>query len=159
VMAASPDALVALTPDNLRTAYGLPNHVLPPERIAIVDAYDDPNAAVDLATYSAAYGLPACTTANGCFRKVNGSGASAPLPAYDAGWSLEIALDIQIAHAMCENCPILLVEAASPSLADLARAEETAARLGADVISNSYGVSEFSGEQNAAFNHPYVAIT
>ena len=48
------------------------------ETVAIVDAYDDPTAEADLATYRSQYGLPACTTANGCFRKVNQNGVHEP---------------------------------------------------------------------------------
>ena len=81
-----------------------------PRPIAIVDAYDDPNIEADLAVFDAQYGLPACTTANGCFRKVNQTGGTLYPPA-NTGWALEIALDVETAHAICQNCKILLVEA------------------------------------------------
>jgi subtilase family serine protease len=130
--------------------------------IAIVDAYDDPTAEADLATYRSQYGLPACTTANGCFRKVNQTGGSTP-PAVDGGWAQEISLDLDMASATCPSCHILLVEATSSAFTNLGRAEDTAASLGASAISNSYGGSEFSGETsstyNGHFNHPGIAIT
>lgn len=136
--------------------------------IAIVDAYDDPNIAADLSTYSSTYGLPqlpACSAAINaskvaCFKKVNQTGATNRMPPSDAGWALEISLDVEIAHAICQNCSILLVEAASPTYANLAAAENEAVSLGASVISNSYGGGESSGETayDSAFNHPGVAI-
>ena len=91
--ASTPSAMAVaqapLSPASLHTAYNLPLIAPPGQTVAIVDAYDDPNAEADLATYSATYGLPACTTANGCFRKVNENGATGPLPRYDSGWAVE----------------------------------------------------------------------
>jgi subtilase family serine protease len=92
---------------------------------------------------------------------VNGFGQADPLPSADAVWALEISLDVQIAHGVCPNCKILLVEAASSSVSDLVVAVDSAARLGATVISNSWGVKEFSAEKSldSFFNRPGVAIT
>jgi len=151
-------------PAQFRGAYGLPATASTAQTIAIVDAYDDPNIAKDLNTYSAQFGLPQCNSANPCFQKVNQSGSAAgPFPRADAGWSLEIALDVEVAHAVCPNCRILLVEASSNSLSNLAAAVSTAAKLGATEISNSYGGSEFSSEVNATYSSPYnqpgVAVT
>jgi len=147
-------------PAQFRTAYNLPSGAPSPQTIAIVDAYDSPTIASDLAAYSTAFGLPQCTTANGCFKKVNQNGVAGSYPRKDAGWALEIALDVEVAHAICPNCKILLVEASSNSLANLATAVNTAARLGATQISNSYGAYEFSSEGTiTAYNHPGVAIT
>jgi len=151
-------------PAQFRGAYGLPSAAATAQTIAIVDAYDDPNIASDLNAYSAQFGLPQCNSANPCFKKVNQSGsASGPFPRADAGWSLEIALDVEVAHAICPNCKILLVEASSNSLANLAAAVNTAAKLGANEISNSYGGSEFSSEVNATYSSPYnqpgIAVT
>lgn len=128
--------------------------------IAIVDAYNDPTVENDLNVYSNAYGIPLCTIANGCLNVVNQNGTSA-LPATDSGWALEISLDTQIAHTLCQTCKILLVEATSSSISDLATAENTAANLGATVISNSYGGSEWSGETSfdSAYTHSGIAIT
>jgi subtilase family serine protease len=150
-------------PTQFRTAYGLPAFAATVQTIAIVDAYDSPTIESDLGVYSSTYGLPACTTANGCFKKVNQSGVQGSYPRKDAGWALEIALDVEIAHAVCPNCKILLVEASSNQFADLGAAVDTAAALGANVISNSYGGSEFSSETSASydghFNRPGIAIT
>jgi hypothetical protein len=150
----------AYGPDDFHTAYALPNTSPTPQTIAIVDAYDDPTIESDLAVYSSTYGLPACTTANGCFLKVNQSGSAGPYPKTDAGWALEIALDVETAHAICQNCEILLVEASSNSFTDLAAAVNTAASMGATEISNSYGGPEYSGETtDTSYDHPGIAIT
>jgi subtilase family serine protease len=114
--------------------------------IAIVDAYDDPTAESDLAVFSAQYGLPACTTANGCFTKVNQTGGTS-YPRKDAGWALEISLDVQWAHAIAPGAKILLVEASSNSFANLLAAEDYA-KAHATYVSNSWGASEFSGENS-----------
>jgi hypothetical protein len=135
-------------PTDIESAYRLSANAGTGKTVAIVDAYDDPNAEADLAAYRAHYGLSPCTTANGCFTKVNESGETANLPAPDPGWAVEISLDIDAVSATCPSCKILLVEADSSNLVDLIPSVRTAARLGADVISNSYGShGEFSGEQ------------
>lgn len=150
-------------PADLRAAYGLTS--LSPtggsgQTVAIVDAYDDPGAEADLAVYRAQYGLPACTTANGCFRKVDQRGGTA-YPATDAGWSQEISLDLAMVSAICPNCRILLVEADSAAMGDLAAAVQQAAALGATQISNSYGSPEYAGEtaDEAAYDQPGIAVT
>jgi subtilase family serine protease len=112
--------------------------------VAIVDAYDDPSAESDLAVVSSQYGLPACTTKNGCFQKVNQRGGTS-YPRKDAGWALEISLDIQWAHAIAPGAKILLVEADSNSFTNLLAAEDFA-KTHAQYVSNSWGGSEFSGE-------------
>jgi subtilase family serine protease len=150
-------------PATLQAAYGLPSSSGGSGKtFAIVDAYDAPTAEADLGTYRSTFGLPACTTSNGCFRKVNQTGGTA-LPRANGGWAQEISLDLDMASATCPNCKILLVEANSNAFTDLAAAENTAARLGASVISNSYGGSEFSQETsstyNQPFNHPGIPIT
>lgn len=89
--------------------------------IAIVDAYDAPNAAKDLAAFSAQFGLPAAN-----FQTVYASGKK---PAYDAGWEFEESLDVQWAHAMAPGAEIVLVEAASSSFADLMTAEDMASKM------------------------------
>jgi subtilase family serine protease len=130
--------------------------------VAVVDAYNDPDAATNLATYRSSYGLPACTTANGCFKQVNESGATAPLPSGDYGWAEEESLDLDTISATCPACHILLVEASSAETADLDKAEDTAAAAkGVVAISNSYGGTEDSSElaDDANFNHPGIAIT
>ncbi len=150
-------------PGDLQSAYALPSATAGTgATVAIIDAQDLPTAESDLNTYRSQFGLPACTTANGCFRKVNQNGAASPLPTADAGWGGEIALDIDMVSAVCPNCKILLVEATSPTTANLGTAVNTAVSLGAKYVSNSYGGSEYSAEtsdSNNFFNHPGVAIT
>lgn len=136
--------------------------------IAIVDAYDDPYVKTDLDKYSNYFGIPTLPTCAGsiqnstvpCFQKVNQNGTTA-YPQANSGWALEISLDVQVAHAICQNCKLLLVEANSSSYSDLMSAVDRAYILGANVISNSYGSNEFSGETSFDyhFNHPGVAIT
>jgi len=113
--------------------------------IAIVDAYNDPNIESDLNVFSSTFGLPACTTANGCFKKVNQNGSSSSFPRSNAGWALEIALDVEWAHAIAPGAKILLVEASSNSFTNLLTAEDYA-KTHAQYVSNSWGGSEFSGE-------------
>src|SRR5438874_13841236 len=99
-------------PADLQSAYKLPSATAGVgQTVAIVDAFDDPTAESDLAQYRSFYGLPPCTTANGCFRKVNQTGGTLPMPAPSADWSLEISLDLDMVSAVCPNCHILLVEA------------------------------------------------
>jgi subtilase family serine protease len=149
-------------PSNFHAAYNLPTTVSGTKTVAIVDAYDDPNAESDMNTYRSQYGLPSCTTANGCFKKVNESGQQGNYPSGDTGWGVEISLDLDMASAICENCHILLVEANSASFSDLGTSVNTAASLGATSISNSYGGSESSGESstcNSYYNHANIAVT
>ena len=147
-------------PADLASAYKLSTTGGAGQTIAIVDAYDDGNAEADLAVYRSTFGLPPCTTANGCFRKVDQNGGTA-YPRGDAGWAQEISLDLDMASAICPNCKILLVEASSNSFANLSAAVDRAALMGATAISNSYGGGEYSGEVSAQshFNHPGIAIT
>jgi hypothetical protein len=147
-------------PAEFHAAYELPASAPAAQTIAIVDAYDNPTIESDLGVYSATYGLPECTTANGCFRKVNQSGQEGSYPKADGGWALEIALDVETAHAICQNCQILLVEASSNSFANLSVAVNMAASLGATEISNSYGGPEYSGEAtDTTYKHPGIAVT
>ncbi|MEV5712146.1 putative Ig domain-containing protein, partial [Actinoallomurus sp. NPDC052274] len=149
-------------PSDLQSAYALPSSSAGSgQTVAIVDAYDDPNAESDLATYRSQYGLSACTTANGCFKKVNETGGSS-LPSADSGWAEEESLDLDMVSAVCPSCHILLVEANQPSMDDLGTAVNTAVSLGAKFVSNSYGGSEDSTDpssDSSYFNHPGVAIT
>ncbi|WP_030941609.1 S53 family peptidase [Streptomyces sp. NRRL S-646] len=152
-------------PTDLQSAYGLTSAAASNgsgETIAIVDAYDDPNAEADLATYRSYYGLSACTTANGCFKKVSQTGSTTSLPSADSGWAEEISLDLDMASAICPKCNILLVEATSATMANLGTAVNRAVTLGAKYVSNSYGGSESSSDtsyDSSYFNHAGVAIT
>jgi len=152
-------------PADLQSAYNLPSTTGSTwswngKTIAIVDAYDAPTAEQDLATYRSYFKLPPCSTANGCFRKVNQTGGTTP-PAANASWAQEISLDLDMASAICPSCKIVLVEASSNSLVNLYTAVDQAANMGATVISNSYGGPEYSGETNDEihYNHSGIAIT
>jgi subtilase family serine protease len=149
-------------PSTLQAAYALASASSSAggsQTVAIVDAYDDPNAEKDLGVYRATYGLKACTSTNGCFRKVSQTGQSR-YPRADNGWAQEISLDLDMVSAVCPNCHILLVEASSNSFQNLLTAEKYAASHATDV-SNSWGGSEFSAESSydSAFSHPGVPIT
>ena len=149
-------------PAYLRAAYNVTGVGDPTTTIAIVDAKGYAGAEKDLAVYRAQFGLPPCTTANGCFLKVNQNGVAGSYPRDDTGWAQETALDLDMASAMCPNCHLLLVEANSASYADLGTAVNTAARLGARVISNSYGGAEPSSAATidaAYYDHPGIAVT
>jgi subtilase family serine protease len=142
------------------------------QTVALVDAYDDPTIESDLATYRSYYGLPPCTTANGCFKKVNQDGEQGNYPIANPQWNPEEALDVEMVSAICPKCHILLVEASSADEAtvmsnpaqhsDLGASVDTAVNLGATEVSNSYG--SVGPEPNQTFwdhyyNHPGVAIT
>jgi hypothetical protein len=149
-------------PADLRSAYSIPASGGGGKIIALVDAQDDPSAESDLGVYRSQFGMSACTTANGCFTKVNQDGNASPLPTADTGWAGEISLDLDMASAACPDCKILLVEANSTNMSDLGAAISTAVKLGAAVVSNSWGGSEdssISGSDASIFNHPGVAIT
>lgn len=157
----TPSSLLAgLHPADLQSAYALPAQNTG-GTVAIVDAYDDPAAEADLGIYRAAFGLPPCTSANGCFSKLNQSGQTGSYPASNTGWATEISLDLDMVSAACPKCKILLVEANSAGLSDLGAAVDTAAAKGASAISNSYyGVEDSSETQyDAHYNHPGIAIT
>jgi subtilase family serine protease len=131
-----------LRPADIRQIYQLPSTGGTPV-IGIVDAYDNPKAEKNLGVYRAAFGLKACTTANKCFRKVDQRGGK-HYPEGDPGWGVEINLDVQAVSAACPSCKILLVEADDPSFEAIGAAVNTAVRLGATVVSNSYGADEFA---------------
>jgi subtilase family serine protease len=152
-------------PSSLQAAYKLPSASAGSgQRIYIVDAFDDPNAATDLNTYRAQFGLPACTTATGCFQKLNQNGASSPLPVGDTGWAGEISLDVDMASAICPNCGITLIEANDASN-NLFTAVKEATTLGAKFVSMSWGGPEDGSEASldASFFKPsgvvYTAST
>jgi subtilase family serine protease len=148
------------TPSDLRSAYAVTGSGSPNTVVAIVDAYGYANAENDLAVYRSRFGLPACTTANGCFRKVNQRGVQGGYPRSNLGWSQESALDLDMVSAMCPGCSLLLVEADTSSFADLSAAVRTAAALGAHVIGNSYGGGESgSSPYEPSFDYAGIAVT
>lgn len=161
-LAVTPNATPSgLGPSQLQAAYktaGLTGGA--GRTIAIVDAYDAATLEADLGVYRSQYGLPPCTTANGCFKKVGQTGTSS-LPRGNASWGQETSLDVDMVSANCPNCKILVVEANSASFANLAAAVNTAASLGAVAISNSYGGAESSTQSTyrASYNHAGIAIT
>jgi len=177
-----------LRPQDLHTAYALPNPASSTQTIALVDAYNDPTARQDLEAYDEEFGLTECA---GCFAQVNQNGSAAantlPFPQSAneleeaehsanaatreeaqaaASWGLEISLDIEAARAICHSCHVLLVEASSPRFEDLEAAESTAAALGATEISDSWGGPEcerllklrLCTADSPAFDDPEVVI-
>jgi subtilase family serine protease len=144
-------------PTAIRSAYALGAAKSGGRTVAIVDAFDDPKAEADLGVYRKQFGLPACTTANGCFKKVNQTGGTTP-PRADSGWSQEISLDLDMVSATCPDCKIRLVESADNSFTNLGTAVNRAASTtGVKAISNSYGGSDTHA--TSAYNHPGIAIT
>ena len=151
----------AYSPAYLQSAYNAPSATNGAgQTVAIVDAYDDPHVESDLAIYRAHYGLPPCTTANGCFRRVDQTGGSTH-PTAEPGWGVEISLDVDMVSAICPKCHILLVEAQDPTLESFAVAENEAVQLGATIVSNSWGGGEDPSdtELDSAFHYPGVALT
>jgi subtilase family serine protease len=148
----TPESLAAGQPNEFYFPLGAPQiqkaYNLPSAKggkgqtIGLVDAYDDPTAESDLVQYRKAMKLPSCTTANGCFQKLNESGKTSPLPKPNADWSGEISLDLDMVSAVCPNCHIVLIEATTNSNKNLGASVQTAVTAGANVVSNSYGSPE-----------------
>jgi MYXO-CTERM domain-containing protein len=158
-------AIQGFVPADLHSAYALPTTGGKGKTVAVVDAYDAPNAETDLGTYRAQFNLPACTTANGCFKKVSQTGDT-NYPPTDGkgadGWEGEIMLDVEMISAVCPDCNILLVETNDDQTnSSFEAALTTAAKLGASAISNSYGGDEddtVSGEE-AYYDQPGILVT
>lgn len=150
-------------PPELQEGYGLVKAAKKDgkgQTIAVVEAYDDPTAESDLAFYRNYYGMPACTTKNGCFQKLNQNGKKSPLPSKCTGsceWDIELSLDMEMASAICPNCNVIVMEANSPTTTNLGTAVDSAVTAGATVISNSYGGGGTSGA--SYYDHPGVIIT
>jgi subtilase family serine protease len=175
IVEGAPESHDGLGAADLRAAYKLASAAASRgtgQTVALVDAYDDPTIESDLNTYRAYYGIPPCTTANGCFRKVNQDGERGNYPIENPEWEPEIALDVEMVSAICPNCHILLVEANSADEtvamsnpvqhSDLGAAVDTAVNLGATEVSNSYGSVGPEPDQtffDHYYNHPGVAIT
>jgi hypothetical protein len=194
---ATGSTVTTYTPAQIRAAYGLP--ALPVtggsltadqaaqmgagQTIYIVDAYHDPNAAAELATFNQRFGLPACTTrtipvnaalplaapsSSGCelavvYNTANGA-MTATAPAYDSGWATEITLDVQWAHATAPLARIVLIEAPDASLNSLLGAVMLANAMGPGVVSMSFGATEgsWTASVDSAFtaaNMTYLAAT
>ena len=160
-------------PSDLQSAYNLvqPSKSWIRQTVAIVDAYDDPNAVADVSKYRSQFGIggcsgtagvTGCTFTNGpTIRKLGEAGATS-YPRTNGGWAQEISLDLDMVSAVCPACNILLVEANSASMTDLGISVNTAVAQGASVVSNSYGGGESSKDLSydaSYFNHPGVVIT
>ena len=147
-----------ISPARIRRAYGfsaIANQGAG-QTIGIVDAFDDPNIAPDFTHFNSTFGLAPCTTSNGCFKKVYASGSK---PATNAGWALEIALDVEWAHVIAPKAKIVLVEASSNSLLALLHAVDVAVQQGASVVSMSWGGDEFSTERNYDYHFAINNVT
>ncbi|MDQ1565262.1 MAG: hypothetical protein QOF96_142 [Actinomycetota bacterium] len=153
-------APTGLTPDQVKQAYSFPTagDAGSGQTVAIVAPFDDPNIEADLNAFSKKFGLPACTTANRCFKKVDQKGGKNYPPA-DKLWALEISLDVEWTHAIAPGAKILLVEAKSDRLTDVVAAEDYATAHAA-YVSNSLGLDEFAGEADldSHFRRPGVSI-
>jgi len=147
-----------ISPARIRKAYGFASitNQGAGQTIGIVDAFDDPNIAADFNHFNSTFGLATCTTTNGCFKKVYASGSK---PATNAGWALEIALDVEWAHVIAPKAKIVLVEASNNTLLSLLHAVDIAVQQGASVVSMSWGGNEFSTERNYDFHFAINNVT
>jgi subtilase family serine protease len=148
-------------PTEIQSAYKLTDLSSGGRTVAIVDAYGYASAEADLAVYRNHYGLQPCTTANGCFKKIDQNGGT-NYPRKNAGWDHEQALDLDAVSAACPDCKILLVQAKTSSFANLGTAVNTAAaRPGVVAISNSYGGGDAADSTYGLkyYNHPGIAVT
>jgi hypothetical protein len=140
-------------PPDLQSAYELPSSGGNGRTVAIVTAFDYPNAEADLAAYRAQYSLAACSSASGCFKRVAEDG-STNYPSTDGqgcqGWNSIAALDLQLVSATCPDCKLLLVEGTQASTPDFAAAVQTAVTLGAVAVTNSYGGLESATDSQYA---------
>lgn len=141
-----------LRPADLAAAYGFRTNSPTPHTIAIVDAYANPNAQSDLNAYRSNFGLAPVTITQ--LRQDGSAIAGTNAPAADVGWGQEEDLDLDMASAACPNCSIVYVGANSASFSDLVAAENTAHGI-ADVVSNSYGGSEFRTETSTTYSNAY----
>jgi subtilase family serine protease len=166
-------------PADLAALYSIPGTATATTTIAIIDAGVDPNISSDLATYRSTYGLPACTTGNGCLKLVNFNGGAQPRPQragtqgsdIEEQIAVETSLDMDMASAACQSCHLLEVSVpfqagvtdSNTSTGEFAQATRTAASLGAKVVSISYGYTETTGNTSGTIlsnmNNPGVAIT
>ncbi|HEY2553606.1 MAG TPA: S8 family serine peptidase, partial [Candidatus Cybelea sp.] len=152
--AVRPKTPAGYAPSDLQTGYGLTSYSVKSggdQTVAIVDAYDDPNVETDLNVYRKQFGLPACTVSNGCFTKHQFTAQT------NVGWAGEDSVDVEMISAICPNCKILLVEAASASIADLSSAEQYAT-ANADYVSNSWSGNEGTQTYDADYRSGCGAI-
>jgi hypothetical protein len=162
-------------PDDFQDAYDLAKAAKKNAGlVAIVAAYDNPNAEADLAVYRKTFGLPPCTTANGCFRKVGQTGSRSALPPYPfvtpdydpTSWLVESSLDLDMVSAICPKCSILLVETNDDFMNNLGAGVDTAASFHPIAISNSYVSQELPTDPGPVskdgllphYVHPGIAV-
>jgi subtilase family serine protease len=149
-----------LTPAKVKAAYNFPTSAAAGAgaTVAVVVAYDHPRIESDLKAFSKKFGLPACTTANRCFKKVDHKGGK-NYPARNKYWAMETALDVQWVHAIAPGARILLVEAKSDRLSAVLRAHDYATAH-AGYVSNSWGLDEYDAQstRNGHFDRPGVSI-
>jgi hypothetical protein len=159
----SPEALYpgsgvkgGLSPQDLRDAYKLPSTGGIGQTIAIVDPTGGATAEKDLQIYRSHYGLPECTSQNGCFKRVLHSGNAEG----EEYWSVEVSLDLDMASAICPECHIMLIETNEETIQSLSAAEDEAVELGATVISNSWGQleQEVNIAEDSHYDHPGIPI-
>jgi subtilase family serine protease len=155
-------------PSSLQSAYNLPSSTHGSgETVAVVDAYNDPDAVSNVATYRSSWGLPACNTSTkaGCLTVVNQNGTASPLPTNSGstGWATEESLDVDMVSAICPACHIYLVEANTPSLKNLGTAVDSAISVDhAEFVSNSYGGNQSTNDatyDKKYYKHKGVAVT
>jgi hypothetical protein len=126
--------------------------------VGIVDDGDDPTSESDLATFRARYGLPPCTTANGCYEKVNETGQQGNYPpVVSTDWESESALDVDAVSALCPHCHILLVEAGNNNTNDMDAALQEAVSLGATIVSNSWSATS-TAPLSGTYTFPGVSV-
>jgi Subtilase family len=151
---------IGLTAKEIEQAYRLPVSRLSDQTVAVSIAFNTPHLGEYLAKYRQTFGLPPCTAASGCFRVVNQYGNANPkkLPVSGvfSGWDLEATLDVSMISVACPHCKIIVVEAKNESYGNLAHTDDTAATLGAQVISNSYGSREngYAMAWAKSYDHP-----
>jgi hypothetical protein len=143
----------------LRNAYDITGDVQNPDTVAVIVAYDYPSAEADMNRYRAQYGLPLCTSASGCFTKINQKGETDHYPQPDQGWGVEAALDLQMISAACPTCHIVLAEASSPYDQPLFKAEQAAVDAGATVTNHSFGRIELTGAEADGQHYDHDGVT
>jgi autotransporter-associated beta strand protein len=148
-----------VTPSEYDTAYGLSSLTFGSvpangagQTIAIIDAYNDPNIASDLAEFDSYFGVAAPPS----FQVVSETGSTTALPTDSgtSGWSLEESLDVEWAHAVAPAANIILVEANSTSYSDLFTAVDWARNdPGVTAVSMSFSGTESSSVYNSYNYH------
>jgi N-acetylneuraminic acid mutarotase len=146
-------------PADLRAAYQLPTATTT-ATVAVVTAFDDPSAEADLGVYRQQFGLPACTTANGCFAKLDQRGGTT-YPETNSYWAGQVAMDLDVVSAICPTCQLRLVEADDTLIEHVGAAVNTAVGAGASTVvlgGTSYEEPDETTLDESYFDHPGVAI-